>query len=320
MSLELFAIQEDQPGAQWRRFFEVLWPAYKKWFLREGDQARPTYAAGFRALKHHMPELVPVYERLVELAGGDDLAARCLSLYRPTPYMASCSQAVWTRGEPVLIRNYDYRPELWERAMISSVWSGRQVIAMSDCLWGVLDGLNADGLAVSLAFGGRKTVGDGFGTPLLLRYLLESCDNVEASIQAMRRVPVNMAYNVTCLDATGAFVTAYLSPDRLPLFTHRPIATNHQRRVEWHAYAEVTASVEREQYLASRLEDPGETLDRLTRRFLEPPLYTENHRQKYATLYTALYRPRSGTVQFLWPFGQLEQSFKKFRSGRLVIE
>ena len=43
---------------------------------------------------------------------------------------------------------------------------------MSDCLWGLLDGINDAGLAVSLAFGGRATR-EGFGIPLVVRYLLE---------------------------------------------------------------------------------------------------------------------------------------------------
>jgi hypothetical protein len=45
-----------------------------------------------------MPELVETYERLVELAAGDEIAARCLSLYRPPAFIVGCSQGVWTRG------------------------------------------------------------------------------------------------------------------------------------------------------------------------------------------------------------------------------
>ena len=66
------------------------------WFLREGEAARPSYATSVRMLRAHMPELVPAYERVVELAGGGDLAARMLSLYKPPPYLAACSQGVWT--------------------------------------------------------------------------------------------------------------------------------------------------------------------------------------------------------------------------------
>ena len=39
--------------------------------------------------------------------------------------------------------------------------------------------MNDDGLAVSLTFGGRRVLGDGFGIPIVLRYLLETCGTVE---------------------------------------------------------------------------------------------------------------------------------------------
>ena len=231
------AYSEPQPGEKWRQLYERLWPAYRNWFLKEGDAARPKYLTCERALRSHMPELIPTYERLLELAGGSDQIARFLSLYRPTPYMTGCSQAVWTRGHPLLIRNYDYGPKLWEAVLLHSSWSGRPVIAMSDCLWGVLDGMNSDGLAVSLAFGGRKVVGDGFGIPLILRYILEFCETTSQAVDVLCRVPSHMSYNVTVLDRTGVHSTVFVSPDRDPIISRRPLATNHQGSVEWTEHA-----------------------------------------------------------------------------------
>ena len=114
------ALEELELGPAWQAVFEEKWPHYKTWFLREGEAARPSYATSVRMLRAHMPELVPAYERVVELAGGGDLAARMLSLYKPPPYLAACSQGVWTRdGAPLLVRNYDYAPSRFEGV----VWS-----------------------------------------------------------------------------------------------------------------------------------------------------------------------------------------------------
>src|SRR5882724_2636737 len=117
------------------------------------------------------------------------------------------SQAVWSKDEPFLVRNYDYSPQLCEGVILKTSWNGRQVISMNDCMWGVLDGINEDGLAVSLSFGGRRAVGVGFGVPLVLRYILEFCTSTAEAVEVLERVPVHMAYNVTVLDRTDRFVT-----------------------------------------------------------------------------------------------------------------
>ena len=75
---------------------------------------------------------------------------------------------------------------------------------MLDCLWGLLDGINDAGLAISLTFGGRPQVGEGFGIPLIIRYVLETCRNTGEAMRALRRIPVQMSYNVTALDQEGA--------------------------------------------------------------------------------------------------------------------
>ena len=59
----------------------------------------------------------------------------------------------------------------------------------SDGLWGLVDGMNDAGLAVSLTFGGRRVVGDGFGVPLILRYVLQTCATADEAGEVLARVP-----------------------------------------------------------------------------------------------------------------------------------
>lgn len=288
--LDFRAIDEPHAGAKWQARFREYWPAYEKWFLREGDDARPSRADAERALRRSMPELVPTYERLVDLAGGGDRAARFLSLYRPPPVMTACSQAVWTGEGPALVRNYDHAPHLCDGIILRSAWTGRTTVALTDCLWGAIDGINDDGLAVALAFGGRAVVGDGFAITLIVRYLLETCATVEEASAAVRRIRPSMTYNVTILDATGTYATAFLAPDRPAVVERRRACANHQRRIEWPAYARATRTVEREKRLRALLDDPAQTLGGLTREFLRPPLFQEDYRQGRGTLYTAVDR------------------------------
>lgn len=319
MELTFRAIEEPTPGSRWADLYGQLEPGYARWFFREGDAARPSYLASSNALRRHMPELVPTYEALVELAGGGDFAARLLTLWCPTPYLTGCSQAVWGGDPPILVRNYDYHPALWDGVMLSSAWTGRRVVAMLDSLWGVLDGMNEQGLAVSLAFGGRPAVGEGFGMPLILRYVLETCGDVEEAVAVLLRVPSHMSYNVTLLDARGQHRTVFLAPDRPPAVTRRPLATNHQRVVEWEAFAHATASVDRERYLRARLEDPGESADRFVGRFLEPPLHIGSFLRGWGTLYTAVYEPRSAGLALYWKGGSLHQSVGRFQQSEFTL-
>ncbi len=313
MQLSFRSIAEAKPGPKWQALFAQHWPGYQAWFFAEGDAARQPYLTSYRALKGAMPELAPTYERLCELAGGGDQAARFLSLYCPPPYLTGCSQVVWLGDEPILIRNYDYAPRLCEGSLLCTAWNGRRVIAMSDCAWGALDGMNDSGLAVSLTFGGRRAVGDGFGMPLILRYVLEFCATVDEAASALTRVPTHMAYNVTVVDRSGDFRTLYLSPDRPAVVRRSPLATNHQGRVEWHRHAAFTRSLERERYLQMRLTRKDDSVATLIADFHKPPLYSTDYEDGFGTLYTAVYYIARGSATFSWPNAAWTQSFGSFR-------
>lgn len=315
MELTFQAVAEDRIGPKWTSLFRRHWPSYRQWFLSEGIERRATYAAGLKRLKHHMPELLPTYEAVCEAAGGGDLEARCLALWCPPAYMTGCSQVVWTAGEPLLIRNYDYAPAFCEGLLLNSHWNARRVLASTDCLWGALDGVNGSGLAASLTFGGRQVVGEGFGIPVIVRYVLEVCSDVREACEALRHVPSHMAYNVTLVDRVGRFATAYMAPDREISIKQIPVAANHQGRIDWHNFARATATLERERFLYFRLQDGTMTAERLIECFQKPPLYTRAYANGFGTLYTAVYRPRTGEATFIWPGHRVTQKLHAFHEG-----
>ncbi len=318
-TIEFVAIAEEQPGEKWRdRLLAPCWDDYKAWFLLEGDAARPRYAQCLRALREHMPEMLPLYERLVDLAGGGDTAARLLSLWKPTPYLAACSQVVVPGPDPALIRNSDYSPARCEGAILCTRWLGQRVLCMSDCLWGALDGVNESGLALSLTFGGRKVVGEGFGAPLILRRALERGERTRNALAILQSAPINMAYNVSVLDAHGDHATLHLSPDRAPVITDQRVVTNHQGEVEWQEYARATSSREREDFLAARL--PHADVGALTARFLAPPDFSDQFSHGWGTLYTAVYSPLRRSAQFIWPRTRWAQSIGAFEEGARTID
>lgn len=312
MQITFRAVSEPEAGPKWAALFAEYWLSYRLWWASQGERARPTYTACLAAMKTHMPEIVPLYHRLCELAGGGDREARFLSFYCPPAYMTACSQAIWPGKEPLLVRNYDYSASAFDGVALHTAWGGRQVVGTSDGLFGLVDGMNDAGLAVSLTFGGRQVVGDGFGVPLILRYVLQTCETTEQATAALARIPCHMSYNVTVLDARRHYATAYMSPDRGTTITHAAVATNHQEKVEWASHARFTATVERERFLLHRLTLHVDTQEKFIGAFLKPPLYSTAFDQGFGTLYTALYRPRLGEMELRWPVGSWPLSVNGF--------
>jgi predicted choloylglycine hydrolase len=312
MYIQLKFIHEPQPSERWQRFFHRVWPHYRAWYLSEGDDARPQRPECRAALALHMPELVPVYDRLCELAGGGDLEARFLSMWRPPAYMAGCSQAAWVRGNPTLVRNYDYDPRLFDGRLRFTEWY-TAVIGMQDSAWGVLDGMNHDGLAVALAFGGRKVCGPGFGIPLVVRYVLETCTNTPDALKTLARLPVHMSYNVIVLDRAGRYGVAQLNPDRPARTVHSPVCTNHQQQVEWDEYAAFTQTLQRSELIEDMLRDENVDRAQLLDRFLKPPLYHQQYLRGFGTLYTAAYDLKQRSLKLLWPHEQVQVGFRDFQ-------
>jgi predicted choloylglycine hydrolase len=177
--------------------------------------------------------------------------------------------------------------------------------------------MNDSGLAISLTFGGRPDVGDGFAIPLVVRYVLETCDDVAQGREALARIPVHAAQNLTLLDRSGAYVTAYVGPGREPRFVDMAATTNHQGKVEWPEYAEAIRSVEREQCVLELLD---EERGRFEDAFIEPPLHSTAHERGFGTLYTAAYEPTKGIVRYRWPDLTWEQSFERFEPGTRTVK
>lgn len=296
---------EAKPGDKWRALFAELWPAYREWFCASNERTTPSVEACRSALQAHMPELVPIYDRARILVGDGETQSRFLSLYCPPAYEFACSQAVWTGPSSRLVRNYDYRPESFDAIVMRTRWLGKAVIGMTDCLMGLLDGVNEDGLAISLTSGGRRIVGRGFGITLILRYVLETCSTVADAVAVLQRLPSHMAYNVTVLDRDGRFATVAVAPDQDTGVTDAPVATNHQAGFERDAIKLAGDTLAREAYLLEMLAGTAGTpisAPDFTAAFLQPPLYcSQKANLGFTTLYTAAYEPLGSTVEYHWP-------------------
>jgi predicted choloylglycine hydrolase len=312
LSFKFHSIEEARAGKKWRREFDSRWPAYKDWFIRSNEAKRPTYLDSVSALRRYMPEFLPVYEDMVELAGGGDRAARFLAQYCPPPLFRGCSQAIYIKDEPVIVRNYDYSPYLCDGLVMHTRFDRRRVIAMTDCMTGVLDGINEDGLAISMAFGGCKEFGEGFSITLVLRYALEYCTSVAEVYELIHKIPVNSAYNIAIVDRHGDCGTVVVTPGREAKFSTAPVSTNHQAGSHWPEYAESVKTTQRFDYLQKVVANAQDSGDTFPGHFLEPPLFQSGYARGFGTIYTSAYYPCRGEAHYLWKGNRWCFSFDNF--------
>ncbi|MEQ9331719.1 C45 family autoproteolytic acyltransferase/hydolase [Thalassobaculum sp.] len=326
-------VQEDRPAEEWLARFVAGREAARRWYLGDRQAARPagdalnwhhgggrgeppTAAECRAALARHMPELLKGYDRACAMVGDDPLDHCILSHYRPVPEVAGCTVAVWLgEGGPALARNYDFPLATVSDRFELTDWSGRRrVIGKAQRPWGGLhDGMNDDGLAVAMTFGGSPAQGLGFAVILIVRYLLETCGSVGEAIEALVRIPIALSHNVMLLDRHGDHATVYLGPDRAPAVTRDRVTTNHQETVVWPELAARSLTVERLRVVQAALADPATTLSTLVGRFLERPVYSRAARSP--TAYTAVYRPAEARVDFIWPGTIRDQRFERFDEG-----
>lgn len=297
-SLDFRAVHDDPIGSALTKIFQEYWPAYELWMRNAKHSSKEDYRF---QLERHMPELLPVFEQLIDCFGGDHRVAKFLSLYNPPRVIRGCSQIAFdSNAGPALLRSYDHHPALIDALILKSTWTDRAVIAMTDCLWGALDGMNEHGLAVSLSFGGLDKIGPGFAAPLIVRYVLETCATVKEAKKVLARVPVYMPYTFLVVDETGNFITAYARPDAPTRFVERRASTNHQSLNDWPEYCRFTQSVERLTVLESiptRSEEEPNALDV----FMHPPLWRNDYAHASGTLYVAEYQTTTRSLALYWP-------------------
>jgi predicted choloylglycine hydrolase len=83
---------------------------------------------------------------------------------------------------------------------------------------------------VSLTFGGRTETGDGFGIPLIMRYVLQVARSTGEAVRILQRVPSHMSYNVLVLDGAGQHALVELAPLSVSHGLPEPASWQNMRR------------------------------------------------------------------------------------------
>jgi predicted choloylglycine hydrolase len=220
-----------------------------------------------------------------------------------------------------LVRSYDFDPAMCERTIARTSYL-RSVIGVNEALWGMLDGMNDAGLAVSLTFGGRFVLGPGMCIIMVVRYLLENCDTVDEAWQRLQTIPVATAQNLTLVDSTQT-MSVHLGPDIAPTRAAGVCVTNHQAEPVTEEYERGSHTLQRLDAVRAAAEDAvhvEEPVEHVVGALLRPPVYNTDLGSGLGTLCTAAYRPAEGRVSYVWPGGRRwEQSFDAFQPGTKTV-
>jgi predicted choloylglycine hydrolase len=135
----------------------------------------------------------------------------------------------------------------------------------------------------------------------------------------LRRIPVNMSYNLTVVDTSGDDLTAFVAPDSAAEFSPARVATNHRGTVpEYPERAQSLRSVECQRALLSLL-DSEPDITGLTSAFLRPPLRNTEYGSAFGTLYTVIYGPTDGVADYFWPDDSWRRTFDSPDATKTVI-
>ncbi len=315
-----YSIEEDHITQKWLTYFNLAKEDYQRWYNSQPLISRPSLTEASAELKKHMPEFFSLWEKIIKLTNADEDLATMLTMYCPPPYQRGCAHAVWTKDTTILVKNYDYTPSLLEGRILKSHWLDKSVIAVTDSLWGALDGINDTGLSLSLVYGGNNVTGKGFAIPLVLNYLLNTCSTTTEVIEKLQKIPVNMSYNITSVDIYQHVATIELSPLTAPTISARPFAVNKQGDFDLSEYTIFSNAIERERVLAENLYNPIININAFIEAFQYAPLFNTNYTENFGTLYTAIYNPLLKATEFRWPgYSPLYQSFEYFTEQQTTI-
>lgn len=320
------AVDYGKPGSTvWAERAHSLWPSTVQSWADESIRSPEVQSEALRQFAEYLPELVPVLDGLTEVM-DEPGAAAFLTQATFKPFFVSCSQ---TGAAGALVRNYDFDPALCERTIARTDYL-RPVIGVNEALWGMLDGMNDAGLAVSLTFGGRFVHGPGMCIAIVIRYLLETCDTVDEAWQRLQTIPISTAQNLTLVDRDQT-LSVHVGPDIAPTRAADACVTNHQVEPVTEEYEKDSRTLERLAAVrvataAAASDNVGAgpagdlPVEQLIQAMLRPPLYNFDLTSGLGTLYTAAYRPAEGRVSYIWPKGQRwEQSFAAFTPGTKTV-
>ena len=203
-----------------------------------------------RELERVFPEVLEEIRGFAEgcHATYEDMMAFMLSVgaFKVQPM---CSVFAAINGSDVVFgRNYDfyYSFKKFTESYLTIPKDRYMSIGHSDIFIGREDGVNEKGLAIAMTGVEDIIIKPGVNFPLMVRYVLDKCTNVEEAAKALSSVHFSSSSNYLLADRSGGLAVVEASPDKT-LVRHPKngedsiVCTNHFVHPEMQAYEDLQA-------------------------------------------------------------------------------
>lgn len=187
-------------------------------------------AACLPIYQHFFPEI------LAEIAGlaagqncsAEDIQAILFSMYALPPAAQCSCMALTNPGQILLGRNSDFLTALAD-FNLNVIYHFPTDSDNSADFYGnttafieMEDGVNAHGLALGLTSVAPTKIKPGFNAGLLLRYLLEKCQNTEQVMQKCQNLPIASAHTLIAADKQGNIALLEMCAQHMEIIRPRP--------------------------------------------------------------------------------------------------
>ena len=173
----------------------------------------------------------------------ENIATFLFSMYCFDVQNRCSSFAFYDNGKTVLGKNSDFLTfieNIWD-SVYYDIEGGYRFVGNTTAWTEIEDGMNEWGLGVALTFVYPTKIDYGLNGGMLLRYILEKCQNTQQAIQAIQKLPIASAQTITIADKKGEIALVECNCEKVivtipPKNKKAVFATNHFVSKEMYSY------------------------------------------------------------------------------------
>lgn len=153
-----------------------------------------------------------------------------------------CSSFAFCNKEKIILgKNSDFLTfveNLWD-SVYYDIEGAYRFVGNTTAWTEIEDGMNEYGLAVALTFVYPTKIAYGLNGGMIVRYILEKCQNTKQAIQAIQKLPIASAQTITLADKSGNIALVECNCEKVTVIEAQKnavFATNHFVSKEMYVY------------------------------------------------------------------------------------